>query len=316
MNDFSKRKIEKIVITGATGTIGTAIIRECILRRIRVLVLANPASKRLDRIPSSPYVTVIPCALDAIGTEETAESLPICHEADAFIHLAWAGTFGDARNDFKLQEDNVRYALDAVRLAKSLGCHTFVGAGSQAEYGRVSGILKPDTPCNPENGYGIYKLKAEEQTRGLCEELGLVHIWPRVLSVYGPYDGEKTMIMSTIRKLIDGRKPSLTKGEQMWDFLYCDDAALAFLELAAGGKSGQVYPLGSGVARPLREYIEILRDSINPKAELGFGEVPYSEKQVMHLQADIGKLTEDTGFVPHVTFEDGIRRTIDWMRQQ
>ena len=318
MSEVSGRKIQKVVITGATGTIGIALVKACISRQIQVVVLANPASTRLLRIPKSSYVTVTYCALEDLGSARASDILNAGenHTADVFFHFAWGGTFGALRNDFVIQENNVKYALDAVRLAKSMGCHTFVGAGSQAEYGRVSGMLRPDTPCNPETGYGIYKLKAERDTRSLCSELGLNHIWPRVLSVYGPYDGERTMIMSTIHKLLNNERPALTPGGQMWDFLYCDDAARAFLDLAQRGISGNVYPLGSGIARPLREYVEILRDAINPSLELGFGEVPYSQGQVMHLQADIESLTKDTGFMPSVTFEEGIEKTIDWMRQR
>ena len=100
----------------------------------------------------------------------------------------------------------------------------------------------------------------------------------------------------------------------MWDYLYADDVAEAFMLLADKGRDGCVYPIGSGVARPLREYIEIIRDEIDPSLPLGFGEVPYSDKQVMHLCADISKLREDTGFAPKVSFEEGARRTIEFVK--
>ena len=64
----------------------------------------------------------------------------------------------------ELQNNNVKYALQAVKAAKELGCTRFVGAGSQAEYGRVEGTLTPDTPAFPENGYGIAKLCAGQMT--------------------------------------------------------------------------------------------------------------------------------------------------------
>ena len=102
----------------------------------------------------------------------------------------------------------------------------------------------------------------------------------------------------------------------MWDYLYADDAAEALYRMALYGRSGAIYPVGSGTARPLREYLEILRDEIDPSVVLGFGEVPYGEKQVMHLEADIRALKTDTGFEPMVPFEDGIRKTIEWMRRQ
>lgn len=96
------------------------------------------------------------------------------------------------------QLQNIQYTLDAVELASRIGCKKFVGAGSQAEYGRVEGVLSASTPVFPENGYGIAKLCAGQMSRILCEQKQIEHIWTRILSIYGPYDGENTMIMSSI----------------------------------------------------------------------------------------------------------------------
>ncbi|MBO4904485.1 MAG: NAD(P)-dependent oxidoreductase [Lachnospiraceae bacterium] len=307
--------MRRVVITGATGVVGMAIVRKCIEKGIEAVLLVNPASPRLARIPDDPLVKVVKCGLEDMRNENPEPS-PILTQADAFIHLSWGGTFGDVRNDKALQDKNAEYALDAVRLAHRLGCKVFVGAGSQAEYGRVEGVLKPDTPCTPENEYGRAKLRASIETREMCREYGIRHVWPRILSIYGPYDGEKTMVMSLISSLLSGEKLSLTAGEQMWDYLYADDAGEAMLSLAEHGLDGGTYPIGSGTARPLREYIEIIRDQIDPSLPLGFGEVPYSDKQVMYLCADISKLCEDTGFSPKVGFAEGARRTIEWVRKQ
>ena len=84
--------------------------------------------------------------------------------------------------------------------------------------------------------------------------------------------------------------------------------------MAVQGKNNGIYPVGSGNARPLREYIEMIRDEIDPSLSLGFGEIPYGEKQVMHLEADISALKADTGFEPHTDFKIGIRKTIDYVR--
>lgn len=71
------------------------------------------------------------------------------------IILAGIGTFGNSRNNMYGQNLNVKYALDAVEAAFALGCDTFIGAGSQAEYGRYEGSLNESVPAFPENGYGL-----------------------------------------------------------------------------------------------------------------------------------------------------------------
>lgn len=302
--------MKKAVITGPTGAIGMALIQCLADNGINVVAVVRPGSARADRIRESEHVSVVYCDLKEL------DRLPSLIEggADVFYHFAWDGTFGDSRNNMYLQNNNVKYALDAVDAAYELGCKTFIGAGSQAEYGRYEGDLNASVPAFPENGYGIAKLCAGQMTRIACQQKGIRHIWTRILSIYGPYDGDKTMVSSTIIKLMNSEKPSCTKGEQMWDYLYSKDAARAFMMLADGGVDGRVYCLGGGIARPLKDYINLIRDAVGNDVEIGFGDIPYSDKQVMHLCADIKELTKDTGFTPIYTFEQGIGETVGWWR--
>lgn len=307
------REIQRAVITGPTGAIGVALCKLLAKNGVQVYAIVRPESQRAKRIAEIPNVEIVECGLDEFGRLHHKMKE---YNADAFFHLAWAKTVGAGRNDMTAQIRNIQYTMDAVHAAMVLGCSAFIGAGSQAEYGRVNHALTPDRPCFPENGYGMAKLCAGQMSRVECEGLGIDHIWPRFLSVYGPYDGEKALIPILIRKCLNGEKTALTAGEQMWDYLYAEDAAGALYRLALYGKSGAIYPVGSGKARPLREYLETVRDMIDPSVELGFGEIPYGDKQVMHLEADISALKADTGFEPKVSFEDGIRETIEWMRGQ
>lgn len=120
------------------------------------------------------------------------------------FHLAWAHTIGAGRNDMPAQIENIRYTIDAVRTAAAMGCRVFIGTGSQAEYGRVDGVLRADTPTNPENGYGMAKLCAGQMSRTEAAALGMDHVWARILSVYGPHDGPNTMISATIQNCWPG----------------------------------------------------------------------------------------------------------------
>ncbi|MBQ9604476.1 MAG: NAD-dependent epimerase/dehydratase family protein, partial [Firmicutes bacterium] len=198
-----------------------------------------------------------------------------------------------------------------VGAAKRFGCKTFIGAGSQAEYGRVEGKLAPLTPAFPENGYGMAKLCAGQMTRIEAEKFGLKHIWTRVLSVYGENDGKNSMISSLITKLKNGEVPQTTAGEQMWDYLYSGDAARAFALLADKGIDGKTYVIGSGNARPLKEYIYEIKNQTAPNGKIDVGAVPYAEKQVMYLCADITELQKDCGWQPETEFKDGIKNILD-----
>lgn len=302
--------MKNVIITGPTGSIGIALIKHLIMQNIHVLAICRKGSKRISNIPKSPLISVLELNLNELS------QLPslVSQSYDTFYHFGWDGTFGNSRNNMQGQLQNIQYTLDAVEAASALGCTRFIGAGSQAEYGRVEGKLSSTTPTFPENGYGIAKLCAGQMSRILCEQKGISHIWTRILSVYGPFDGEDTMVMSTIRKLLNGEKAQFTKGEQKWDYLYSRDAGKAMFLLGEKGKHGKIYCIGSGTTKELREYIMTIRDSINPNAEIGIGEVPYSPKQVMYLCADISELHKDTGFVPEYDFKTGILKTIEWYK--
>lgn len=303
--------IKSAVVTGASGMLGQALIRYLLKHNIEVLAIVRPDSERNEIFTSNKSVKVIECDLSKLLCVKEK----VNEQYDAFFHFGWSGTFGQSRNNFYGQNDNVRYTLDAVELARELQCKVFLGAGSQAEFGRVGDRkLACDVPAFPETGYGIAKLCAGQMSRLLCQEYGIRHIWTRILSIYGPGDKSHTMVMSGIWSMLKGERPKYTKGEQMWDYLHCDDAARAFYLAADKGKDGSVYCIGSGHVRPLKEYIECIRDAVNPDMELAFGEVPYYDKQVMYLCADITNLQNDTGFVPQIAFEDGIKDTVEWCK--
>lgn len=299
------------VITGATGMLGSSLIKLLVRKGIHVFCVVRSDSKKISNIPISSNVKLIKCDLKNLN------ELPakVGQNCDAFFHFGWAGTFGDARNNIRLQELNITYTLDAVEAAKHLNCGVFIGSGSQAEYGRVEGVLKPETPAFPENGYGIAKLAAGNLSHILCSQYGIRHIWARILSLYGPGDGANTMIMSCIHSFLNGKESAFTKGEQLWDYLYCDDAADAFYRMAENGRDGSIYPLGSGKAAPLKDYIYAIRDLVNHDLQPGIGKIPYADKQVMHLCADISKLQQDTGFKPNTDFVSGIKQTIAWINE-
>lgn len=293
--------IESIIVTGATGAVGSAVVRRAIGNGVDVTCIVHKGSKRLGNLPKSDKVHIVECDL------HDYRSLSLKANYDAFIHLSWEKTFGASRDDAEVQTRNIQYTLDAVHLAHRCGCYVFVGAGSQAEYGVQSVDLTPDLPVKPESGYGIAKYAAGKLSAMLCKNLGMRQCWVRILSVYGPNDGENSLISYLIREFKAGSSPQLTKCEQIWDYLYADDAADAILAVAEKGEDGKAYPLGSGKGRLLSEYVNDIKNIVSPSIDVQFGVKDYYPHQPMHLVANINELIDDTGWKPKYCFEDGIK---------
>ena len=301
--------MKKAIITGATGAIGVALVRILVEKNIKVLVFCSKNSKRAANIPKHPLVEICYADLEEYDSIENVKK----ETYDVFFHLAWAGTTGAARNDMQLQMKNISYALDAVDMANRFGCKRFVGIGSQAEYGRKTEPLTAYMTMHPETGYGAAKLSAGYMTRQQALQYDMEHVWVRVLSVYGPY--ESGLISYMMKTLLCGEQPSLTEGKQIWDYLYSEDAADALIAVSEKGVSGKCYVLGSGIGRPLSEFVEEIRDVVNSEIPLEFGTVPYAENQVMYLQADISELKADTGFEPKTSFKAGVKKMLEWVRK-
>ena len=327
--------MKRIVVTGATSMLGLATINEAVKNKVEVLAIVREGSKKLDRLPKNSLIKVLECDIDQfdsidvcnLSIKQLSEEkewiftslTKACYDDynyDVFYHFAWGNTDKNTRNDPVLHEKNIKYALDAVKLAKKLGCKKFMGAGSQAEYGRVEGKLNSLTPINPDTAYGIAKYAAGRLTNLKCKELCIEHIWVRILSVYGIYDGSNTMISYAIKELLAGKEPEFTKCEQKWDYLFSEDAGRAFFLIGEKGKANKTYCLGNGIARPLADYVKTINKLLNKPENTGIGNKDYAPNQVMNLEADMSELTADTGFVPTISFEEGLKETVEFWKNE
>jgi UDP-glucose 4-epimerase len=117
-----------------------------------------------------------------------------------------------------------------------------------------------------------------------------------------------------ITSLLDGRRPCLTEGRQLWNFLYVSDAIRAFILLAESKGAEGIFNLGSGEPVSIRNVVELIRDLVDPSLELKFGELAYRPDQVMHLQPDLTRLYAAIVRRPEIALIEGLQRTVGWFR--
>lgn len=307
--------MKRVLVTGGTGVTGVALVRYLLNINIEVVALVRENSSRLRYLPSDDTnLKVIFCNMKDYPV--MAKKLIKFGSYDAFFHLSWDGSTirdkGESRDNMFLQSTNIVHAVNAVELCKNIYCPIFIMTGSQAEFGPNEFDVNEETPSLPINGYGHAKLCTENMTRIMCKKYGIKHIWARLFSIYGPYDGTNSLIYTSILKLLKGENPHYTKGEQHWDFLYSFDAAKALCLLAEKGLDGEMYCVANGKTELLRDCIEIIHEVVAPNIKPVFGDIAYGPNQVMHLGADISKLKNATGFEPEYSFKRGIETIRDW----
>ncbi|MHB8885631.1 MAG: NAD-dependent epimerase/dehydratase family protein [Methylovirgula sp.] len=298
----------RILITGATGFIGARIAERLHERghRLALLIRDPQPTDRAAAIYGQCDLIVGDLGSPALYTDALRAFRP-----DTLLHAAWTGVAGADRND-PGQIRNIAATADLLETAIAAGIESFVGLGSQAEYGPQNSKLDEQAPAKPTTLYGHSKHAACRVTESMCRLKQLRHAWLRVFSIYGPRDNPTWLIPSLIAKLNEGKVPELTKCEQIWDFLYIDDAADATVAILETSSASGIFNLGSGQGRPLRETVMLLRDIVRPGAELGIGRIPYRADQVMHLEADMTRLFDATGWMPATELKRGLEQTVEW----
>jgi UDP-glucose 4-epimerase len=233
---------------------------------------------------------------------------------DVVYHLGWFGSGPAGRDDPRQLTENVADARALVELAAHAGATTWVGLGSQAEYGPTESVLDESTPTRPVTAYGAAKLSAGRVTSHLCAMRSIRHVWLRLVTAYGPADQPAYLIPHVILSLLRGSRPALTDGNQGTDLLNVIDACHAIRAAALTESCAGTYVLASGNHRTVREVALAIRDMIDPRLEIGLGElVPVLPP--VSLRGDPRALELVTGWSPKVSLEAGLAGCVDWFRQ-
>ncbi len=286
--------MKRVIVTGATSMIGVALIEECIRNNTEVLAITRRQSAHLGRLPQSSLIELCECNLDELETVVVPDK-----KYDVLYHLAWDHTSKENRDNPMLQERNIKYTLDAVELAGHLGCRKFVGAGSQAEYGKVDHVITPNTEVSPLIAYGMAKYAAGKLSMKLCAQLGISCIWTRIFSVYGRYDNAGTMLVYAIDQFLKKEPARFSAATQMWDYLHESDAGKMLYLLGERAQESKVYCLANGNSQPLRNFIMTVADAFGGEANYEFASDTDNDKTIGR-QVDISELTRDTVYEPQI----------------
>ncbi len=302
---MTQNTIKRVVITGATSFIGGHFVRYLLEQNCEIYAIIRPQSKNAAILPCSNLIHLI----QANMSDMTAW-VPLISSADVFIHMGWDGIGAEGRADASIQDKNVADSLRCIEGARLLGCRRFLFCGSQAEYGPHAGIISEVTPCAPVLEYGKGKLRVLKQALHMASS-EMLYLHARIFSVYGENDHPWALVPNCIRAFCKNDMIKLSSCEQMWNFLHIDDAVKALWALLSTANAGQhtIYNIASNDTRPLREFVEQIR------ALSGGGIALYGQRENLlerpiGIQPDISRLQQITGWLPQVSFEEGIRALI------
>lgn len=303
--------MKKVIVTGANGFVGTALCRELSTRGVAVTAVIRDETENTDNIRDLPGLSIV---YGDLSRFHALHEIIKDRGFDALFHLAWVGSAGPLRGDAEVQLNNIRYACDTARVCKELGCRRMVFASSIMEY-EIEAVMAGDNTPGINTLYSSAKVAADYMARTIAGSLGIDYIRAVISNIYGPGEMSPRLVNTSLRKMLAGEHCAFSAGNQMYDFIYVTDAAKAFAAIGEKGIPNRTYYIGSLQPRPLKEFLLAMRDCAAPGTEIGLGELPFHGVSLTYQEFDIRAVKKDTGFIPEVSFREGIEKTMAWLKE-
>jgi CDP-glucose 4,6-dehydratase len=308
-------------VTGGYGFLGSALVRALLDSGIEVTVLRRDATPRsalvLDGLEDR--VNVVTGDVSEISLIERALA---DYEVDTVFHLAAQTIVGTAtRSPLSTWEVNVRGTWTVLEACRRVEVRRVLVAASDKAYGAHDELpYREDFPLQPRFPYDVSKAAADLVARSYWHTYGVPVATTRFANLYGGGDTNRSrLIPEVVHAALAGRPPIIrSDGTPERDFLYIDDAVAAYFAIAGalddGGARGEAFNAGGGRPYPVREVVDLICRIAGTSAEPDIRGVGTPDGEIDRQYVDTTKLHELTGWLPRITLEDGLRRTVEWYR--
>ena len=295
----------KAFVTGASGFVGSYLVKVLIDEGHEVLCLKRPSSN-LSKLDD--YVSKVKWV---DNTDNWKESL-VAFQPDIIYHLAWDGVTAKERSVWQKQIGNIIFQQELLDATLAAGSKKYVGIGSQAEYGNFKNKIDESYPVCPMSAYAAAKVAALDIVRAFCEINQIGWYWFRLFPLFGPHESDQWLIPSLIKNIFTQESMDFTPGEQKLPYLYVGECAKAIkAAITADGHSG-VYNICSDNPLALKELVARIRDKVRPDFKLNFGAFPYRYGQSMYMEGDTTALRRNIYNIVTSDFEQRLSETIDY----
>ena len=288
----------RVLVTGATGFLGSHLARELVRMGCEVGVLVREGAETARIHDLQPRLELLTADLvDGARVQETIRRF----EPRVVFHLAAYGVNAWECDPAQAVMTNVLGTANLLEACRPLSLDAFVCAGTSFE-----------TP-EPVNVYAASKaagwLFAQLYER--AHQMPVVGVRP--FQVYGPAEAPSRLIPSVILSALQGREVRATEGRQVRDFIFVEDVVEGMIRAATCPEArGKMFNLGTGQGVRVRAVIEQLLELLGHPVPVAYGALPYRPREIWNLVADARSSTHILGWQPRVSLAEGLQQTVAW----
>jgi nucleoside-diphosphate-sugar epimerase len=304
---------KKVFITGATGFVGSHLVRRSLQNGAEVYVNIRKSSDTWRIRDILQDVSII--NTDITEYEKLHDSIKKIRP-DIFFHTAVYGGNAAQKDIDKIIKVNIFGTLNLLRSCKNLNFDLFVNTGSSSEYGIKNYPMKEGDFLEPVTDYGVSKAAATLycQKNVVTENLPIVTL--RLFSPYGPYELNSRLFPSIILAALQKKSPHIMSRDFVRDFIYIDDVIDAYeAALTLKNPKGQIYNIGSGRQNTVGAVTDAILSLLGNEVTYTTGLPQSWEHEPSFWQADIQRAISELNWMPEYTLEQGLNKTIDWFKE-
>lgn len=305
-----------VLVTGGAGFIGSCYVRHILKKHPDYKVINIDALtycgnlenlKDVENNPNYKFVHGNICDRNLVRE--------LVNECDCVVNFAAESHVDNSiKHPEIFVETNVQGTLNLLQACKELGIERYLQVSTDEVYGTLgkTGYFYETTPLAPNSPYSASKASADLLVRAYHETYKLPVLNTRCSNNYGPYQYPEKLIPFFISKLLRGEKvPVYGDGLNVRDWLYVYDHCEAIDEVLHKGKIGEVYNIGGHNEKTNIEITHLVLDAMGKDES----SIEYVQDRLGHdrrYAISNDKITSELGWEPSVTFEQGIKITIDW----
>jgi dTDP-glucose 4,6-dehydratase len=313
--------MNKLLVTGGAGFIGSAFIRLCLADGPPVSIVNLDKLTYAGNLENLEPVADHPCyrfvhgdICDAALVNRLLEE----EKPEAIVHFA-AESHVD-RSIFSPSpafETNLRGTFTLLEAAKRHRIGRYLQVSTDEVYGSLEPPLEADEDCrlNPSSPYSASKAGADHLARSYFLTYKLPVVITRASNNYGPYHFPEKLIPLMISNALEDRPlPIYGDGMQVRDWLFVEDHCRGIRTILDKGRDGEIYNIGGNRSLPNLEVVgRILAATGKPDSLIEYvTDRPGHDRRYALSSA---KIMRETGWAPQVSFEEGLARTVDWYRR-